>query len=106
MSDGFEYDSIVLQSMHHVDILLHRRILYLYPMTNSCLCELGHKYIGIETKWSPFCRRYMEINFIQWKQSHFDSNLTDIRSWGAIDNKLSLVQVTRHAMIWNYDDIV
>ena len=35
------------------------------------------------TKWTTFCRQHFEMHFLEWKLLHFDSNNTEICSWGA-----------------------
>ena len=35
------------------------------------------KPMADETKWTPFCRRHLQVHFLEWKSLHFDSSLTD-----------------------------
>ena len=44
----------------------------------------------------PFHRRHLQIHFREWKILYFDSNFTEICSYGLIDNTSALVQL----MVW------
>ena len=47
-------------------------------------------------KMAALCRKYFQIHFLACKLLYFDSNFTEVCSWGVIDNKSPLFQV----MVW------
>ena len=50
------------------------------------LC-MKQKHIKAGTKWLPFCRQHFQMNFLQWKSLHFDSNFSEMCSWVSIYNR-------------------
>ena len=42
------------------------------------------------TKWLPFHRHPFQMQFRQWKFFHFDSNVTEVCSWGSNWQKVSI----------------
>ena len=52
-------------------------------------------YIKAETNWPSFCRRHLQMHFLEWKSLYFDSNFTSLLPWvqltichTALDNDL------------------
>ena len=65
-----------------------------------------------ETMWSPFRWRPFQMQYHQWKILHFDSNFTEVCSWGSnwqrvcIGSGNGLVPNRRQAITWTNLDPV
>ena len=42
-------------------------------------CYTAHN--EAEKKWPPFGRRHFQMQFVEWKFVHFDSNFTEGSNW-------------------------
>ena len=83
-----------------------RRTVKIIKTTNTCVyygiyrwsCLASH--IGVQTKWSAFCRRY-RMHFLDRKYAYFDSNFTEIYTVPkSLNNNKSSFQI----MAWQWTD--
>ena len=69
------------------------------------------EHFEAQTKWPPFCRRYFQVLYLEWKLLNFKSNVIEICSlasywqYGGIGSNKGLSPLRRQAIIWTNDGI-
>ena len=64
-----------------------------------------------ETKWPPFCRRPLQIHFLEWTSSYLDSNFTEI-CWQCLNEQQPIIgsdnglTTNWRVIIWSNDGLV